>query len=109
VVFPAPLGPSRPKTEASFTEMRQHIEGVLRGLGHECSFVEMDDGCTKDTFITGRSAFILVGKEAIGFLGEIHPAVLEKFGLLIPVVAAEFNIESLKNCEGIGKFKVTSL
>lgn len=82
--------------QASFTEMRQHIEGVLRALGHDCSFIELDEGCTKDTFITGRSAFIMVNKAAIGFVGEIHPAVLEKFGLLVPVVAAEFSFESLK-------------
>ena len=82
--------------QASFTEMRQHIEGVLRGFGHECKFVDMDEGCTKDSFIQGRSAFIFVNNQAIGFLGEIHPAVLEKFGLLVPVVAAEFGLELLK-------------
>lgn len=81
--------------QASFTEMRQHVEGVMRGLGLECSFKEMDEGCTKSSFIPGRAAFVFVKGACIGFVGEIHPVVLEKFGLQVPVVACELGLDSL--------------
>lgn len=47
------------------------------------------------TFIAGRCASILIGKKAIGVLGEIHPRVLTAFGLKMPVAALEIDSESL--------------
>lgn len=48
-------------------------------------------------FHPGRSADIFVGKEYIGSFGEIHPDVLENFGLnKKTVLVAEFNIELIK-------------
>ena len=48
-------------------------------------------------FHPGRSADVFVGKEYIGSFGEIHPDVLENFGLnKKTVLVAEFNIELIK-------------
>ncbi|RMD57949.1 phenylalanine--tRNA ligase subunit beta, partial [Candidatus Woesearchaeota archaeon] len=76
---------------ASFTEMKQAVEFLLRNVSAEYSVEEFDYGC----FIPGRSARILVNGQVIGFFGEIHPAVLENFGLTVPVVGAELNITRL--------------
>ncbi|MBW3019501.1 phenylalanine--tRNA ligase subunit beta [Candidatus Woesearchaeota archaeon] len=77
---------------ASFTEMRQHAEFVLRSHGIECSFKEFDLGC----FIPGRAAKIIVKGKEIGFVGEIHPKVLDNFSLLVPVAACEINLNLIK-------------
>jgi phenylalanyl-tRNA synthetase beta chain len=76
---------------ATFTEIRQAAEATLRNAKIAYTIEEYDYPC----FIPGRAAKILVNKKQIGFLGEIHPAVLEKFGLLVPVAACEINLSSL--------------
>jgi len=75
-------------SNASFTEMRQHIEFVLRSHGIECTFKKFEWGC----FIPGRSAKVLVKGKEIGFVGEMHPRVLNNFSLLVPVAACEINL-----------------
>lgn len=46
----------------------------------------------------GKSCSILVGKERIGTLGEIHPAVQEAFDLDRPVYCFELDFEKLVTC-----------
>jgi phenylalanyl-tRNA synthetase beta chain len=47
--------------------------------------------------ISGRQAEILVNGSVIGFIGEIHPQVLDNFGLLVPVSSLEINLNKLWN------------
>ncbi len=76
---------------ATFTEMRQAVESTLRNAGVQYSIEEYELDC----FIPGRAAGIFVNKRPIGFIGEIHPIVLEKFGLTVPVAACEINLSAL--------------
>jgi phenylalanyl-tRNA synthetase beta chain len=46
------------------------------------------------SFIQGRCAEILQNKQLIGIIGEIHPKVLSKWKLRMPVVAFEINLEN---------------
>ena len=46
-------------------------------------------------FHPGRCAEILVGGAVIGAVGEVHPSVVESFGLAGRVVAAEFDLAEL--------------
>lgn len=78
-------------SSASFTEMRQHIEAVLRARGHAPTFERQELGC----FIPGRAARVLVNKKEVGVVGEMHPEVLETFNLLVPVAACELNLSVL--------------
>ena len=49
----------------------------------------------------GRGADIFVGREFIGSFGEIHPDVLEKFGLeKESILVAELNIDLIKKYTG---------
>jgi len=79
-------------SSASYTELRQHVEAVLRVSGYEVIFEPLEWGC----FIPGRAARVMVRKTKIGMVGEIHPAVLEEFNLLVPVAACELNISALE-------------
>jgi phenylalanyl-tRNA synthetase beta chain len=48
------------------------------------------------TFHPGRSAALLVGGQAIGVFGEVHPLVAERFGLsAAPVLLAEIDLDAL--------------
>ncbi|OYT31465.1 phenylalanine--tRNA ligase subunit beta [Candidatus Woesearchaeota archaeon ex4484_78] len=73
---------------ASFTEIKQAVGFVLAALGVDFVVEEFEMGC----FVPGRAAKIVVGKKQVGFFGEVHPSVLENFGLLVPVVGCEINL-----------------
>ncbi len=76
---------------ATYTEIRQAAESTLRNAGIQYSFEEFEMPC----FIPGRTAKIMVNKKQIGFLGEVHPAVLEKFGIQMPVAGCEINLSAM--------------
>jgi phenylalanyl-tRNA synthetase beta chain len=48
------------------------------------------------SFIKGRCASILLRGKRIGLLGELHPNILQSFGLKMPVAALEMDAESLR-------------
>ncbi|MDO4437364.1 MAG: phenylalanine--tRNA ligase subunit beta [Coriobacteriaceae bacterium] len=48
----------------------------------------------------GRCAEVLTGGTVLGWVGEIHPDAREAYGIDIPVVAFELNLEALLACAG---------
>jgi phenylalanyl-tRNA synthetase beta chain len=44
------------------------------------------------SFIRGRVGSIFIDNKEAGLIGEIHPAVLENFGLEQPAVGFELNL-----------------
>lgn len=46
-------------------------------------------------FIAGRSGEILVGERVVGLIGEVHPAILETWGMKMPTVLFEVNLTAL--------------
>ncbi|KAA8923447.1 phenylalanine--tRNA ligase subunit beta [Thermoplasma sp.] len=49
--------------------------------------------------IDGRSGSIRIGENKIGVIGEIHPAVLERFSLVVPVSFFEIDLDMLQHVE----------
>ncbi len=79
-------------SSANFTEIRQTINSFMGLLGlYDFEIKETEH----QSFIAGRVAEIFVGSESIGVFGEIHPAILANFGIEMPVVACEINVEKL--------------
>ena len=62
----------------------------LRGL--DLSLAPRDDS----RFIPGRSAAVIINGMEVGILGEFHPAVLEAWGIAVPVSGFELPLESLR-------------
>jgi phenylalanyl-tRNA synthetase beta chain len=60
-------------------------------MGVKFSFEENSSG----TFTGGRQAKILSDGKDVGMMGEISPAVLEKWGLEMPCAAFEINLDSI--------------
>ena len=76
---------------ASFTELKQAVDNVMRMSQLSYQIQECDVKC----FVPGRAAEVIVNKKRVGFFGEIHPAVLEKFGMNLPVAGCEINLSAL--------------
>lgn len=85
-------------SRADFTEIKAVAESLVRELGFpsgaECRPVGEGDDMF-GTFIPGRGA--VLGKGGAGWVtfGELHPEVLESFGLAYPVALLEMDLEVL--------------
>ncbi|MFH1589784.1 MAG: phenylalanine--tRNA ligase subunit beta [archaeon] len=76
---------------ADFTEAKQAFDFLLRTLGIKYTMEE-----TKHkSFIEGRVARVYVNKKAVAYVGEIHPVVVDSFGLEMPVCVFELNLTEL--------------
>ena len=74
------------------------LKGIVEEIFSKLKFQSFSIKRSVQTeFHPGRSADVFVGKEYIGSFGEIHPDVLENFGLnKKTVLVAEFNIDLIK-------------
>jgi len=73
------------------------LKGVVEALTQAITLSDVSFQPTEhSTFHPGRVAALMVGGQAVGVLGEIHPFVAEAFGLAgHPILAAELDMELL--------------
>ena len=79
--------------KANYTEIRQVLDAIMSSLNLKYSIEDLEH----NSFIPGRVGKIIINKKEIGFLGEIHPTVIENFSLENPVAALEINLSELFN------------
>ncbi len=72
-------------SNANFSEMRSVVDTVMREMMIEAEIVPSQDGA----LLPGRGADLLVKGQRIGCFGELHPLVLQSFGLEQPIAAME--------------------
>lgn len=77
--------------KANYTEIKQILDALINSLNLDYNILEVEH----NSFIPGRVARISVKNNNIAFLGEIHPAVLERFAIDMPVAALELNLSEL--------------
>jgi len=77
--------------KASFTESKSLALSLLRDVG----VVAEIEPAVDENFIPGRCAAATVDGIPIGLFGELHPRVLEAYGLGNPALALEFDAEPL--------------
>jgi phenylalanyl-tRNA synthetase beta chain len=77
--------------EANFNTAAGQLQTLFYYLSREYTVEESGDS----RFIPGRAAAILYGGVPVGVFGEIHPQVLENWGLAVPCTAGEIDIEAL--------------
>ncbi|MGC8564895.1 MAG: phenylalanine--tRNA ligase subunit beta [Thermoplasmata archaeon] len=78
-------------SNASFTEIKGVVGKFLQSLGLEMNIKEDK----KPFLINGRQASIIINDQYVGFFGEMHPEIIERFDLGNPVVVFELNIERI--------------
>ena len=85
------LGFLQAEKDANYNTAAAQIQTVFYYLSREFDVEESDD----TRFISGRAASVLYKGKRIGVFGEVHPELLENFGLYMPCTAAEIDIEAL--------------
>jgi phenylalanyl-tRNA synthetase beta chain len=78
-------------SEAGFNEVKSHLSALFYYLHLEHSLAETED----PRFVPGRVGFVVCNGRRLGLIGEIHPAVLEAWGIQVPCAAAEIELEGL--------------
>lgn len=78
-----------PKT--NFNYMKSVIEAIFYDAGLDCKIAEFQHG----SFIEGRCASIKTQGKDAGFFGELHPKVLNNFGIEEPAVAFEIDLSQV--------------
>ncbi|MFH1447471.1 MAG: phenylalanine--tRNA ligase subunit beta [Candidatus Micrarchaeota archaeon] len=76
------------KAKATFSEIKSFTEAFVFEAGWECEFKEEDH----PSFIQGRCLSVYVGRKLKGYFGEIHPQILNNFGIEEPVIALEIQL-----------------
>lgn len=87
------VGASYGKDEDFFT-IKGRLEGILLGLGVKGQeyHVEKSNG----TFHPGRCAIVKAKDQTLAIIGEVHPTVLERYGIKKRVYLFEIFVEELK-------------
>jgi phenylalanyl-tRNA synthetase beta chain len=78
--------------EAGFNEVDAHALALFYYLSVEPKLAPLDD----PRFLPGRAAEIRVGGRKVGVMGEIHPRVLEAWGIQMPCAAVEISLDLLR-------------
>jgi len=90
------LGVAIASPRAGFADAKQTLDALARELGRELKFEPME--CP--TFIAGRCARVSVRTAdrvtVWGVLGEVHPSVLESFGITQPTALFEIDLSLIR-------------
>jgi phenylalanyl-tRNA synthetase beta chain len=78
-------------SDANFNTIAGQLQTLFYYLSREYEVEEKSDS----RFIPGRAAAIVYQGKSIGVFGEIHPEVLENWGITVPCTACELDAEAL--------------
>ena len=87
------LGAVSSHKDSSYTEIKSVLEELLRNLmieGYELKPYDLMP------FIEGRAAEIFWKGRSLGFMGELHPEILTKWGLTMPTAALEIDLTTIQ-------------
>jgi phenylalanyl-tRNA synthetase beta chain len=86
---------AEPERPLDFFDAKGALEAILRDLGIPGWAV--GDTVPGDLLHPGRSAFVQIGGQRVGVLGELHPGAAERLGLGGRVAVAELEVEELRS------------
>jgi phenylalanyl-tRNA synthetase beta chain len=78
-------------SDANFNTAAGQLQTLFYYLSKEYDVEESDDS----RFIPGRAAAILYRGNPVGVFGEIHPEVLENWGITMPCTGGEIDLDAL--------------
>jgi phenylalanyl-tRNA synthetase beta chain len=78
--------------DAGYEDISSILDALLRSLGIYYELKKHDH----ESFIKGRSAEVIAKGESVGIIGEIHPQVLNNWGIEKPTAAFEIDIDGIK-------------
>jgi phenylalanyl-tRNA synthetase beta chain len=77
--------------EVTLSEVHADADFLAFQLGVDAKVLEMEH----PSFLPGRSAQIQADGKPVGWLGELHPEVLERWEITMPVAAFELDLGAL--------------
>ncbi len=86
------LGIAIAHREASFSEIKGMIVGILEDLGVKQYEIEK---YALPMFVQGRLAKIVINGKNAGFFGEVYPSILKNLGIKMPVAIGELDISEV--------------
>ena len=75
-------------TGSSFSEIHSYLDLLMYYLIWDYRL----EPTTHQTFLDGRVGRIFRGEQPVGFIGELHPEVLEAWQIAMPIAAFEFQV-----------------
>lgn len=75
--------------EANLSDIQSHLEALAYYLQIEYTLNPVDH----PTYLPGRAGEIVKDGHVYGIIGEVHPEVLETWGIAVPVSVFEVNVE----------------
>ena len=78
--------------DASYEDAKASLQALCRAFDVDLETPPTDH----PTFISGRTAEVVIDGESEGVIGEVHPEVLVEHDLELPVAAFEFDLEALR-------------
>ncbi|MHA1420931.1 MAG: phenylalanine--tRNA ligase subunit beta [Candidatus Thorarchaeota archaeon] len=101
VVIPAELNETRtdqiPSVCGIVTDVKVNLTDIMKDIGFLLRNLDLDGkfkfvAQENPTFISGRTAQIIVKSKVVGTFGEIAPVVLDNFGIANPIIAFELQL-----------------
>ncbi|MFO8063278.1 MAG: phenylalanine--tRNA ligase subunit beta [Spirochaetota bacterium] len=86
------LGFLSAESATDFNVINAHVTALLYYLGFSHELQEIED----PRFIAGRTAALVVEGTHVGILGEVHPQVLENWGIQVPCSGGEIDLDVLR-------------
>ena len=87
------LGAILAHATAHFSEIHSCLDVLFYHLGLEYSL----EPAQHPSFLEGRAGHIIVAGKPVGVIGEVHPEVLERWQIAVPVVSFDVNLSQLIN------------
>jgi phenylalanyl-tRNA synthetase beta chain len=85
------LGFMTADSEVGFNQINSTVSAVMYYMKRDYTLIELDS----PKFISGRCAAIEVAGHQVGVFGEVHPIVLENWGIQMPTVVCEIDLDLL--------------
>ncbi|GAB6089175.1 phenylalanine--tRNA ligase subunit beta [Spirochaeta dissipatitropha] len=85
------LGWLHTDADTDFTQVSSQLAALMYYLGKEYRLEPLEDS----RFIPGRVGRVIADGKSIGLIGELHPRVLEAWGVHVPVTAGEICLDAL--------------
>jgi phenylalanyl-tRNA synthetase beta chain len=79
------------RTDASYEDAKARLQAIARAFDKDLETPPTDH----PSFISGRTAEVVLDGESVGVIGELHPKVLVEHDLEVPVSGFEFALDAL--------------
>ncbi|MCF7953531.1 MAG: phenylalanine--tRNA ligase subunit beta [Spirochaetales bacterium] len=89
------LGFMAADSDMGFNQLNSHVSAVLFYMQRDYKLKESVD----PRFIPGRAAEVFCGGKRAGVFGEIHPEVLENWGIQMPTAICELDLDIIMQCD----------